>query len=169
MAKYRRRSTVVEAVQFDPCGEHRLTLPDGVEGVPGACADNWAYSGCTFYVTTIQGVRTPITAGEWVVTESDGVHHYPCAAAEFARLYEPADATRPDDLRAELVALLRAEVALDEWRKARNTPDSATALRKALKAAGWDGGDFNEVAWWLRDRRAAVLAKVDAAGEGRGT
>ena len=78
-------------------------------------------------------------------------------------------ATPPDDLRAELVALLRAEVALDEWRKARNTPESATALRKALEAAGWDGGDFNEVAWWLRDRRAAVLAKVDAAGEGRGT
>lgn len=42
-------------------------------------------------VTTIQGQRVAISPGEWVITESDGVHHYPCSAEEFSRLYEPAD------------------------------------------------------------------------------
>lgn len=41
------------------------------------------------YVTTMQGQHVLIHVGEWVVTESDGKHHYPIADAEFRRIYEP--------------------------------------------------------------------------------
>jgi len=45
----------------------------------------------TAYVTTIQGQRVEIGPGEWVITESDGVHHYPCKPDEFERIYEPVE------------------------------------------------------------------------------
>lgn len=86
MPKFHNRPKVVDAVQFDPWGDHKFKLPDGVDGVaPGA--DNWGYWGCHFWVTTAQGVKVPIMRGEWVITEDDGIHHYPCSDDEFRKRY----------------------------------------------------------------------------------
>jgi hypothetical protein len=76
--KYLRKPGYSEAVQFDPNGVHRLELPKGVTGVHAPGADNWAYAGCTFFVTTIHGQQTKVVAGDYIVTEPDGIHHYPC-------------------------------------------------------------------------------------------
>jgi hypothetical protein len=89
MPRYRNRPRTIEAVQFDPDGAHRLELPEGVTGIPSPGADNWAYEGNLFFVTTIQGRQVPIKEGEWIVTEADGVHHYPIKADQFEKLYEP--------------------------------------------------------------------------------
>ncbi len=76
---FRKRPVHVEAVRFT----------DPEKPPPGVTA---ALHG-QFFVTTIQGVPTPVSVGEWVITESaDPRFHYPCADAEFRRLYEPADA-----------------------------------------------------------------------------
>lgn len=40
------------------------------------------------YVTTIQGRKVEVSDGEWIVRESDGIHYYPIADAEFKKLYE---------------------------------------------------------------------------------
>lgn len=74
MAQYRRKSTVVEAEQFtDPASP-----PRGVS--VGRQRDEYT-------VVTMQGRVVPVSIGEWVVTESDGEHHYPVADAEFRRIY----------------------------------------------------------------------------------
>lgn len=41
------------------------------------------------YVTTIQGRHVCVSVGEWIVTESDGVHHYPVADDVFRDVFEP--------------------------------------------------------------------------------
>ena len=44
-----------------------------------------------FYVTTIHGQRAYLASGDWVITEVDGVHHYPCKPDIFAATYELAE------------------------------------------------------------------------------
>lgn len=91
MSKFRKKPVVVEAVQFDPLGVHRLTLPEGVVGQPSPGADNWAYDGCRFFVTTIHGQQTELKARDWIITEPDGIHHYPCKPDIFAATYDPVE------------------------------------------------------------------------------
>jgi hypothetical protein len=78
VALYRSKPRTIEARQF------RGQPMSGVEAVIDAGS-----SVATGYVTTMQGQRVLIHVGEWVVTEADGVHHYPIADAEFQRNYEP--------------------------------------------------------------------------------
>jgi len=73
--KYRRKPTVIEAEQFT--AEH---TPQGV---------NWASVGRFHYVVTIQEIKVPVSPGEWIVKEADGIHYYPIADEEFRRIYEP--------------------------------------------------------------------------------
>lgn len=91
VAKYRSKSMIIEAVQFDPYDAHRLELPMGVKGIAAAGADNWAYAGCIFSVTTIQGQDVHIAPGEWIATEPDGIHHYPIADSVFRAKYDPIE------------------------------------------------------------------------------
>ncbi len=85
--KYKNKPMTVEATRFDPYCIHKYKLPNGVNGfVPGG--DNYGYSGGIFWVTTIQDVQTPIKAGEWVITEDDGIHHYPCSDEVFRKRYQ---------------------------------------------------------------------------------
>ena len=50
-----------------------------------------------FRVVTIHGQETPVVVDDWIITEPDGVHHYPCKPDIFAARYEPAtpSLTRP--------------------------------------------------------------------------
>jgi hypothetical protein len=41
------------------------------------------------YVTTIHGQRAYLDSEDWVITELDGVHHYPCKPDIFAATYAP--------------------------------------------------------------------------------
>ena len=44
----------------------------------------------TFYVVTIHGQRAYLYPGDWVITQADGEHHYPCKPDIFEQTYEPA-------------------------------------------------------------------------------
>lgn len=38
---------------------------------------------------TIHGQRTKVEIGDWIITEPDGIHHYPCKPDIFAQRYVP--------------------------------------------------------------------------------
>jgi hypothetical protein len=94
MPKYRKRPVVVEAEQWFP-GRHVAGVEFEVSlhaidiVADGGTATSQTYG--RHYVTTIHGQRAYLRPGNWVIKESDGVHSYPCDAAEFERIYEPAD------------------------------------------------------------------------------
>jgi hypothetical protein len=91
MAKYRKKHPdTVEAVRFDPTGEHRLQLPAGVLGMSSPNADNWGYSDAEFWMVSTLGVRVPVVAGDWIVTEPDGKQSSR-KDEHFRSTYEPAD------------------------------------------------------------------------------
>lgn len=79
MAKFRRKVTEIEAVQFtdvpaaDPPGVFRREE----DGTP--------------YVVTIHGQRSYLCPGDWILPEPDGVHYYPVQAHIFAENYEPVE------------------------------------------------------------------------------
>lgn len=91
MARYVSKRKIVEAVQFDPTGEHRLKLPVGVLAVYHyhGVADDYSYDGIQFSVVTMHGQETNVVAGDWIITEPDGIHHYPCKPEVFEKSYEP--------------------------------------------------------------------------------
>ena len=39
-------------------------------------------------VTTIHGQEAQVTIGDWIITEPDGEHFYPCKPDIFAEIYE---------------------------------------------------------------------------------
>jgi hypothetical protein len=91
MPKYRKLPKVVDAEQWSP--------GKSVPGVAVETADEAMeiHEGRGLfpreprhYVVTIHGQRAYLDPGDWVITEYDGVHHYPCKPAEFSALYESA-------------------------------------------------------------------------------
>ncbi len=87
MAKFRKKPIVVEAVQF---------FYDGAFPIPGVWYptrdpdDGGTYIGDAF-VITIHGQRAYLANGDWVITEPDGEHHYPCKPDIFQATYEPVE------------------------------------------------------------------------------
>jgi len=80
MAKWRTRPQVKEAGQWFPGKEvPGVFREDSVAIIGGrghgpqtfAQAPRW-------YVVTIHGQRAYLSPGDYVVTEKDGLHHYPC-------------------------------------------------------------------------------------------
>lgn len=76
--KYRKRPVVVEAFQWFP----HMGIQGGVE------IDHDANN---YYVVTIHGQRAYVESGDWIITEPDGQHHYPCKPDIFAATYEAAE------------------------------------------------------------------------------
>jgi hypothetical protein len=72
--KYRKRPIVVEATQWFPGAN-----------IPGVYFDNYADR---YYVMTIHGQNAYLDPGDWVITEPDGIHHYPCKPDIFDQTYE---------------------------------------------------------------------------------
>lgn len=75
MAQYRKKPIVVEATQWFP----------GIE-IPGV---NYGRVDTNAWFITIQGDRVSLAPGDWVITEADGINHYPCKADIFAATYDP--------------------------------------------------------------------------------
>lgn len=82
MASYRKKPVIVEAYQFF---YGRPNIP----GVfyPPISPDGKTYIGDA-YVVTIHNQRAYLENGDWVITEPDGEHHYPCKPDIFAKTYE---------------------------------------------------------------------------------
>ena len=85
MAKFCKKPIVIEARQF--FYDH-----DEMEGVfyPEKSEDGRTYIGDA-YVVTIHGQKAYLANGDWVITEPDGKHHYPCKPDIFAATYEPVE------------------------------------------------------------------------------
>jgi len=85
--KFRKKPVVIEAVQFDPGGPHKIHLPVGVRGIPSPNSDNWNYAGCQFFVDTLEG-PLEVKPGDWIITGVKG-ERYPCKPDVFEMTYEP--------------------------------------------------------------------------------
>jgi hypothetical protein len=75
MARYRSKPITIEATQWSP-GRVVAGVQEDESGRP--------------YVVTIHGQRAYLKPGDWVITEPDAEHHYPCKPDIFAARYEPA-------------------------------------------------------------------------------
>lgn len=94
MPKFRNKPTTIDAVQFD--WKDGRGIPD----IAGVRFEEWtdvkveggvkrAPVVSTAYVVTIHGQKTPVVRGDWIITEPDGRHYYPCKPDIFAARYEP--------------------------------------------------------------------------------
>lgn len=82
MAKYRKKPVIVEATQWFPDKK--------VEGVKDSDPDCYI-GGCCYgpHVHTIHNnAPVKIEPGDWIITEPDGIHYYPCKPDIFANNYE---------------------------------------------------------------------------------
>lgn len=73
MATYQKKPLRVQAVQYD-----------GRIDPPGVFRDEDRAA----YVVTIHGQRAYLVPGDYVITEPDGVHHYPCKQDIFEKSYD---------------------------------------------------------------------------------
>lgn len=117
IGSYRTRQGI-RAVQFSPCGEHKMTLPPGVEVFKRPShADNYCYEGFGFEVypegDNKDGVE--IEGGDWLIYSgsSDKILDV-FDDGQFRRIYEPADSRSPDSLTQERDALREAVKVLIE-------------------------------------------------------
>lgn len=67
MNKYQRKSSVVEAVQFDPEAEH---WPKGVRKIDHSNLDY------VYYIQTPKGYEVPVSPGNWIVYMEHGSYCY---------------------------------------------------------------------------------------------
>lgn len=75
MSTFRSKPTTIQAEQYTGDWENR---PKGVYA-------NFQHGP---YVQTIQGVQVAVKPGEWIVTEPDGIHHYPVQDEVFQSRWE---------------------------------------------------------------------------------
>lgn len=90
MPKYRKRAVEIEAVQFEV--DHILgakPMPAGVVTEREGDASSLEGQRVRYYVVTIQHQKVYVEPGEWIITEFDGLHHYPCSDAVFRATYDP--------------------------------------------------------------------------------
>ena len=76
MARYKKKSVTVDAVQWFNDGDHPAVVPD-------------SSSGSERYIETPEG-RLRVEPGDWIITGIAG-EHYPCKPHVFEKLYTPAD------------------------------------------------------------------------------
>lgn len=84
--RYRKKPVEVEArqVPHNPDPDLELWLGDAFE--------TWLPSAqqVAFHVKKNGNREAVANAGDWIIREPDGDGFYPCVAAEFERVYEPA-------------------------------------------------------------------------------
>ena len=78
MAKYRKKPTVVDAEQWFVSSNPETWHP----------AVTWLEERGCYAVKTIHGEYASLTDGDWIITEPDGVHAYPCKPDIFSATYE---------------------------------------------------------------------------------
>lgn len=86
--KYQRKPDVFDVIEFDPRGQHKMTLPPCVVGTPSPGADNWSYEGCRFEAISTF-VEESIFPGMMLLYR-DGELVKVRSKHELESLYEPA-------------------------------------------------------------------------------
>ncbi len=80
--KYRKKPVIVEADQWFPGKQMKGVTEAVYSDRYGTHPSGYAH------VVTIHGEHAKVVPGDWVITEPDGVHHYPCKPDIFAATYE---------------------------------------------------------------------------------
>ncbi len=80
-----REPKIIEAIQWFP----GIIIPGVINHIESGT--NIGY--CE--VVTIQKQKVIVHPGEWIITESDGTHHYPCDPKVFEETYEPFEGYKP--------------------------------------------------------------------------
>jgi hypothetical protein len=83
MSRFRRRVSVIEAVQWFPGQSH--------PGIRWPEVNGQIDKGRPF-VTTAQGQPAYLTEGDWIIAEAMPGRYYPCVQTVFAATYDPAEA-----------------------------------------------------------------------------
>jgi hypothetical protein len=95
MAKFRKKPIEIEAYQIT---KELLegVLFDGKDYPAGLSLQHSSshkerrgISGWGGTVVTIHNQKTDVREGDWIITEPDGIHHYPCKPDIFEMTYEP--------------------------------------------------------------------------------
>lgn len=90
MPLFRKKPQPVEAWQY--MGPDQLSadcaLPTAPRGVHFSVIDRAGTRHA--FVTTINGDQVRVRHRDWVITEPDGEHHYPCTDKVFRKTYDPA-------------------------------------------------------------------------------
>ena len=76
--KYRSKEIIIEATQLNNFNN----LPNGV------FTQYLADGSYQYYVITIHEQKIYVSRGDWIITEPDGIHHYPCKPDIFEKRYE---------------------------------------------------------------------------------
>lgn len=83
MPRFRRKRTEIDAEQWFP-GKTVVGVTEVVHD-PG---DGSTVPNGYGHVVTIHGEPALVVPGDWIITEPDGVHHYPCKPDIFAATYD---------------------------------------------------------------------------------
>ena len=93
--KYIKKPVEIEAYQItkqmlQDCYDKKTQLPEGLlfsrsQQYQGK-VDTWFGR-----VTTIHGQETDVTVGDWIITEPDGEHFYPCKPDIFELTYDKVE------------------------------------------------------------------------------
>lgn len=85
--KYRKKPVIVEAKQWFPGKQVRGVTETFYANPDGTIIGSSGYG----FVTTIHGQETTVAPGDWIITEPDGIHHYPCKPDIFTQTYDPIE------------------------------------------------------------------------------
>lgn len=85
--KFVKRPVVVEAVQW--WGHNYFEGVHCESEYQNETIDDTRIVRLRPYVITIHGQRAYLDPGDWIITEPDGIHHYPCKPDIFDATYEP--------------------------------------------------------------------------------
>jgi hypothetical protein len=85
--QFRKKPVVVEASQWFKEGDH-----PGVDRYCNRChAETNEPLEWTYFVITIHGQVAGVAPGDWIITEPDGKHFYPCKPDIFEATYEKVE------------------------------------------------------------------------------
>ena len=94
MSKYRKKPVEVEAYQITEDLICQVLFDDAMypEGLRLSSASSYNGELRSWHgtVVTIHGQETKVEIGDWIITEPDGKHHYPCKPDIFEQTYEIA-------------------------------------------------------------------------------
>ena len=86
--KFVKKPIVVEAEQWFPGHDVPGVQVEPEHAVPSRSGGTAFTQPARCYVVTIHGQKAWLSPGDWVITEPNGINHYPCKPDVFAQNYD---------------------------------------------------------------------------------
>lgn len=114
--KFKKKPIQVEAYQITPelieaYQRDGIRWPDGLRMLSASFNPDGKVTAWVGEVITIHGQKTRVIIWDWIITEPDGKHYYPCKPQIFKDTFEPVD-SKPQTLKTllELLSLHGGEI-----------------------------------------------------------